>query len=116
MATGASVRELKNQTTSLLRQVEQGTRIIVTRRGKPIATLKPFEESDLHSKEGYPTALYDSLRQHIQEQYPDLSRRTATRVHKDFERISQKAGKAQPFQDWREMDRALKGDLYGLSR
>lgn len=116
MAMGASVRELKNQATSLLRQVEQGTRIIVTRRGKPIATLKPFEESDLHSKERYPTALYDALRQEIREQYPELGRRTAARVRKDFERISRKAGKAQPFQDWREMDRALKGDRYGLPR
>ncbi len=116
MATAASVRELKNQTTRLLRQVEQGTRIVVTRRGKPIATLKPFEESDLHSKESYPTTLYDSLRQHLQEQHPELGRRTSTRVHKDFERISQKVGKVRPFQDWCEMDRALKGDRYGLSR
>ncbi len=44
MTAAASVRELKNQTTALLRKVEKGALVVVTRRGKPVATLKPFEE------------------------------------------------------------------------
>ena len=40
MAKFIHVRDLKNQTTTLLREVETGTTLIVTRRGKPIATLK----------------------------------------------------------------------------
>jgi len=36
---------LRNDTASLLRKVEQGERIVVTRRGKPVADLVPHEES-----------------------------------------------------------------------
>ena len=114
--TEASVRDLKNQTTVLLRQVEQGASVVVTRRGRPIATLKPFEEQDLHPKERYPTTLYISLQAHIEAQHPDLAQRTEEQARRDFERITKKARKGLPFKDWREMDRALKGDRYGLSR
>jgi prevent-host-death family protein len=116
MTAEASVRELKNQTTALLRQVEQGTRVVVTRRGRPVATLKPFEERDLHPRERYPTSLYQALQGHIEAQHPEITRRTAQESERDFERISRKARKALPFKDWQEMDRALKGDRYGLTR
>ncbi len=116
MATLASVRDLKNQTTDLLRKVEKGTLVVVTRRGRPVATLKPFEEKDLQQKEEYPTALYDSLRKNIQARYPELARRTPQQVHRDFERISKKVGQSLPFKTWQEMDRVLKGDRYGLTR
>ncbi len=116
MAAEANVRELKNQTTALLRKVEQGACVVVTRRGRPVATLKPFEEQDLHPQEQYPTSLYQSLQEHIQAQHPEIARRTAQESERNFERISRKARKALPFKDWREMDRALKGDRYGLTR
>jgi len=38
------VRDLKNRTASPLREAEKGETLIVTRRGKPVATLKHFEE------------------------------------------------------------------------
>jgi len=116
MPTAASVRELKNQTTRLLRTVEKGTFIVVTRRGKPIATLKPFEEQDLRHSEQYPTTMYDTLRKQIEKKYPEFARRTPVQMRQDFERISRKARRNLPFSSWQEMDRTLKGDRYGLTR
>jgi len=116
MPAAASVRELKNQTTALLRKVEKGALVVVTRRGKPVATLKPFEEQDLQRATRYPTMLYDALREQIQKQHPELSRRTPKQVRQSFERITQKVKEALPFSTWQEMDRALKGDRYGLPR
>jgi prevent-host-death family protein len=54
MAKYASVRDLKNQTTALIREAERGKAVVVTRRGKPVATLKPFEQKDLDKQERYP--------------------------------------------------------------
>lgn len=115
MPPAASVRELKNQTTALLRRVEKGIAIIVTRRGKPIATLKPFEEQDLRQIERYPTTMYDTLRKQIESKHPQLARRTPAQVRADFDRITRKARQKLPFSSWQEMDRTLKGDRYGLT-
>jgi len=116
MATAASVRELKNQTTILLRKVQDGAFVVVTRRGKPVATLKPFEEQDLSRSTRRPTSLYDALQEQIRSQYPELSRRTPEQVRRSFERITHKIRRSLPFRAWQEMDRALKGDRYGLTR
>ena len=116
MATLASVRDLKNRTSDLLQQAEKGTLVVVTRRGKPIVTLKPFEDKDLHLEEQYPTTLYDALRKDIESRYPELARRTPAQRRRDFERISEKIRRSLPFKSWQEMDRALKGDRYGLTR
>lgn len=40
------VRDLKNRLSHHLKRVRAGTRLIVTERGKPIATLAPVEEKD----------------------------------------------------------------------
>jgi hypothetical protein len=34
----------------------------------------------------------------------------------EFERISRKAARTLPYRSWQEMDRASKGDRFGLSR
>lgn len=116
MTAAASVRELKNQTTALLRKVEKGALVVVTRRGKPVAILKPFEEQDLRRITHSPTMLYDTLREQIQKRHPELSRRPPHQVRQSFERITNKMKRALPFSTWQEMDRALKGDRYGLTR
>lgn len=36
-------RELRNDTAGLLRRVEEGERIVITRRGKPVADLVPHQ-------------------------------------------------------------------------
>ena len=62
MAKFATVRDLKNQTTALIREAEEGKAVVVTRRGKPVATLKPFEQKDLEKQERYPTSAFDALK------------------------------------------------------
>jgi prevent-host-death family protein len=41
-------RELRNNTAGLLRRVEGGETIVITRRGKPVADLVPHEEQSGH--------------------------------------------------------------------
>lgn len=43
--TEVASRELRNNTASLLRRVQAGERIVVTARGKPVASLVPFENT-----------------------------------------------------------------------
>jgi prevent-host-death family protein len=41
MSVEVASRELRNDTAGLLRRVEAGERIVITRRGKPVADLVP---------------------------------------------------------------------------
>ena len=43
----ASTAELKNQTNRLIRAVEGGHVVVVTRRGKPVAALRECTENDI---------------------------------------------------------------------
>ena len=116
MARFATVRDLKNQTASLVRAVEKGKAVIVTRSGKPVATLKAFEQTDLKADERYPTTAYDSLKKKILAKHPRLAKETPEQARKRFEKISEKIRRSLPFKTWREMDRFAKGDRYGLTR
>ena len=40
-----SIRDLKNNLTKYVRRVEQGERVTITRRGKPVATIEPRVEA-----------------------------------------------------------------------
>ena len=111
----ATIREVKNQTTALIRVAEKGTAVVVTRRGRPVATLRPFEPKDLQ-KEKYPTVAMDSLKANILRKYPALAKETPERAKKEFERITEKVRRSLPFRTWREMDRFAKGDRYGAAR
>ncbi|HEX5984192.1 MAG TPA: type II toxin-antitoxin system prevent-host-death family antitoxin [Solirubrobacterales bacterium] len=44
MSVEVASRELRNDTAGLLRRVEEGERIVITRRGKPVADLVPHQE------------------------------------------------------------------------
>lgn len=59
--TSVGVRELRQRASELLRRVEDGERIEITDRGRPVAVLAPLPESplerlrasgDLHASEG----------------------------------------------------------------
>lgn len=39
-----SARELKNRTGEALRYIAQGGKVVVTRRGKPLAVIMPYQE------------------------------------------------------------------------
>jgi antitoxin (DNA-binding transcriptional repressor) of toxin-antitoxin stability system len=116
MAKFATVRELKNQTTALIREAEKGKAVIVTHRGKPVATLKRFEQKDLEKEERYPTSAYDNLKRQILSKYPKLAKETPEQARRRFDKISEKIRRSLPFKTWKEMDRFVKGDRYGLTR
>jgi prevent-host-death family protein len=43
MAVEVASRDLRNDTAGVLRKVEEGARVVITRRGKPVADLVPHE-------------------------------------------------------------------------
>lgn len=43
MSTEVPSRDLRNHTAELLRRVHEGERVTITTRGKPVASLIPFE-------------------------------------------------------------------------
>jgi prevent-host-death family protein len=116
MAKYATVRDLKNQTTALIREAEKGKAVIVTRRGKPVATLKPFEQRDLKDEERYPTTAFDALKKKILARRPRLTKKTPEQTRRRFDKISEKIRRTLPFKTWQEMDKFAKGDRYGLTR
>ncbi len=111
------VRDLKNRTSSLLREAEKGETLVVTRRGKPVATLKHFDEKDLRPmKSDYPTSVYDTLRAQVEARHPELRSRSPEKKRDDLKRLTEKIRRCLPFKSWQQMDRAAKGDRYGLAR
>ena len=40
-------RELRNHTGKVLRAVQEGEKVILTKRGKPVAALVPLEEDEI---------------------------------------------------------------------
>lgn len=41
------IRELKNKTSEVLRHIEKNGKVVVTSRGKPIATIAPLKEEEI---------------------------------------------------------------------
>jgi len=41
------VRELKNKTTEVLTYVQKNGKVVVTSRGKPVATIAPLKEEEI---------------------------------------------------------------------
>jgi prevent-host-death family protein len=116
MAKFATVRDLKNQTTALIREAEKGRAVVVTRRGKPVATLKPFEQKDLEKEERYPTSAYGNLKKKISAKYPKLAKETPEQARRRFDKITERIRRSLPFKTWEEMDKFAKGDRHGLTR
>jgi prevent-host-death family protein len=92
MAKFATVRDLKNQTTALIRQAEKGKAVVITRRGKPVATLKPFERRDVEADERYPTSLYDSRKESILAKHPELKSESPEAADEDSNGLARKLG------------------------
>ena len=108
MAKFATVRDLKNQTTALIREAEKGKAVVVTRRGKPVATLKRFDQKDLEKEERYPTSAYDNLKRKILSKHPELAKETPEQARRRFDKITEKIRRSLPFKTWKEMDRFVK--------
>lgn len=107
-----STRELKNKTNEILHATQTGNLIVVTRYGKPIATIKPFQESDLIGGKNR-ASLYQKIRKQIGQKHPALLTMTKEELRQLNDQISEKV---KGFSSWQEMDRIAKGDFYGFSR
>jgi prevent-host-death family protein len=105
------VRELKNQTTAILRRVEAGETVTVSRRGRVIAELRPAAATVPASD-----SIYQRLRRYLEVRSPALRAESPQRRAREFDRLARKVRRALPYRTWREMDRAAKGDRFGLSR
>ena len=108
-----SVRELKNQTTAILRRVESGERVAVTKRGRVVAVIQPAAEGTSRRASD---SLYRQLQRHIEARIPALRRITPAAERRSFEKISRKVADDGSYKSWQEMDRVVKGDRFGLSR
>jgi prevent-host-death family protein len=106
-----SVRELKNRTTQILRRVEAGERVTVTKRGHPIAVIESSSQASPLSD-----SIYQGLQRQIEARNPGLRGRSQAAIAREFERISRKVATNRPYRDWGEMDRVAKGDRLGFSR
>ena len=47
----ASVTQAKNGLSALLQEIERGESVLITSRGRPIATLAPYDPEDLGDEE-----------------------------------------------------------------
>lgn len=103
------VRELKNRATDILRRVEAGERFAVTRRGRVVALIEPAHDAVPRASD----SIYQRLRRHVEARTPEVRGGDGAR---EFERVSRKVARSLSYRTWREMDRAAKGDRYGLSR
>ena len=110
MASQVTVRELKNETTAILRRVEAGQRVAVTKRGRIIATIVPAA-ADTHV--GPSDMIYQRLLRHIEARLPGMRGRSAAARRRAFERLSEKVARTNRFKDWRDMERAVKGRKQG---
>ena len=107
-----SVSDLRSRTSRILRRVEAGERITVTKRGKAVATLTPSN----HSEPWPSDSVYRNLQRDIDARNPRFAKMTDAEVRREMERISRKVARNNPYKTWQQMDRAMKGDRFGLSR
>lgn len=65
----------------------------------------------------YSRRIHEAVKAQIAEEYPELKRpRTPEQIKKDFDRITKKIRKQIPFKSLEEMERAMRGDDFGLVR
>ena len=86
----ASVRELKNQTSSVLRTAAGGTDVLVTSNGKPVAVIHGLNEEGL---EDYVLGHHPSLRKSIEEAWTHYKKHGGTPIDKVLKNLERKRGK-----------------------
>lgn len=111
-----NVRELKARATAILRRVEAGEPVTVTRRGRAVAVLHPISVTSAPPAPEAAQSIYRAFQRQIGARLPGLLQVTPTEAVREFDRISRKIKRALSFPSWRDMDRAVKGDRFGLSR
>lgn len=109
-----NTRDLKNKTNEVVREAEEGYTVVVTRRGKPVVTVRSFDTEDLTGAPREET-IYQALRREIQGRYPRLKHRTREEILAEFERITTRAREGMKFLSPESMDKAVKGDPYDIT-
>lgn len=78
----ATVRELKEKASELLRRAEQGEEVVVTRHGKPAALVLGFSEEQM---EDYVLANHPGLRRRLEEAWQEYLRVGGRRIEEVIE-------------------------------
>ena len=86
----ASVRELKNQTSSVLRTAAAGTDVLVTSNGRPVAVIHGLNEEDL---EDYVIAHHPSLRKSIEAAWSHYKKHGGTPIDEVLKGLERRVGK-----------------------
>ena len=87
----ATVRNLKNQTSEMLRLAAKGTDVLITSHGKPVAVLYGLVEEDL---EDYVLSRHEGLRQSIEDADRDYQKRGGVPLAKALKQLK-KEGKGR---------------------
>lgn len=109
-----NTRELKNKTNEVVREAQEGYTVVVTRCGKPVVTMRPFDTEDL-TEVPREESIYQALRREIQGRYPRLRDRSRQEILSEFERITTRIREGLRFKSAESMDKAVKGDPYDLT-
>jgi len=85
----ASVRELKNKTSALLRRVYQGENVIITHRGKPKAVIRHLTEDEI---EDYIIANSKKLKKELREAFKEHLKGKGRDIDEIIREIEEKFG------------------------
>ena len=87
----ASVRELKNGASALLRTVSRGRDVLITSHGKPVAVLHGISEDEL---EDYVLGNHPELRRSLDEAESELKKRGGLSLEEVMARLEKKRVRA----------------------
>ena len=87
----ASVRELKNNTSDLLRRANNGDGILITSHGKPVAALQGITEENL---EDFILSNHPEIRYSLKSAYNEYKAKGGTPVQNIIKRAKKRHGKS----------------------
>jgi prevent-host-death family protein len=86
----ASVRELKSNTSGLLRLVKMGEGVLITSHGKPVATLSGISEEAM---EDFLLSYHPEFRESIESAYAECRKKGGTPIEEVIDGLKKKHGK-----------------------
>jgi hypothetical protein len=111
MAKFAIVRDLKNQTTALIREAEKGNAVVVTRRGKPVASSNVMSDGMSRLMNGIRPVSTIASRKVFWLSIPSSNRRARRLPDEDSNGLARKLG--DPFH--LKLGRKWIGSLKGIA-
>jgi prevent-host-death family protein len=86
----ATVRNLKNQTSEMLRTAAKGTDVLITSHGRPVAVLHGLAEADL---EDYVLSHHPEFRRSIEDASRHYQKHGGMSVEEVMKRLKERRGK-----------------------